>query len=184
MTRDVLRRAASVAVLAAGLLPATTACTGASAAAPRCSATERVALIAQSVPSSTYVPCLAELPPGWSSGQLQTYKGHSTFTLRSDRSAGHPVHVRVAASCDVAAATPIAPRTPGGRTYLKLRKIDPRYTGTLYDVFPGGCVSYRFDFSRDAHIALMAQLQQAVAFVSRQQLRQTLHHRFGVRLDP
>jgi hypothetical protein len=53
--------------------------------------------------------------------------------------------VKLAATCATGTATPIAPRTSGGRTYLLLRGIDPRYAGTMYDVFPGGCVSCRFD---------------------------------------
>ena len=71
----------------------------------------------------------------------------------------------------------------GGPT-CSLSSIDPRYAGTMYDVFPGGCVSYRFDFERGAHIALMAQLQSIVGFVSRQQLRLDVQRQLGVRLDP
>jgi hypothetical protein len=73
---------------------------------------------------------------------------------------------------------------PGGRSYLSLSSIDPRYSGTMYDVFPGGCVSYRFDFERGAHVPLMAQLQSIVGFVPRQQLRLDVQRQLGVRLDP
>jgi hypothetical protein len=65
---------------------------------------------------------------------------------------------------------PIEPGTPGGRTDIERRCIDPDYAETMYDVFPGGCLTYRFDFTRRVHIALMAPLQQAVRFVSRQDL--------------
>ena len=156
----------------------------AAAQAPRCGSIERVALIAQSVPSSSYVPCIIDLPTGWRSGPLTVHTGRTSFSLLSDRSPGRPVQVDVAATCTTGTATPIAPRTPGGRTYLELQRIDPRYTGTMYDVFPGGCVIYRFDFERGAHIALMAQLQSTVGFVSRQQLRRDLQAQLGIRLDP
>lgn len=151
---------------------------------PRCGSIERVALIAQSVPSTSYVPCISTLPPGWSSTGLNVHSGHTRFTLRSDRSPDHPVRVELSASCTISGATPVAPRTPGGRTYLALRSIDPRYTGTMYDVFPGGCVTYKFDFQRGPHIALMAQVNSTVGFVARQQLRLDLQRRLGVRLDP
>jgi hypothetical protein len=151
---------------------------------PRCGSIERVALIAQSVPSTSYVPCITTLPTGWSSTGLNVHSGHARFTLRSDRSPDHSVRVQLSASCTITAATPIAPRTPGGRTYLALRGIDPRYTGTMYDVFPGGCVSYQFDFERGPHIALMAQLNSTVGFIARQQLRLDLQRHLGVRLDP
>jgi hypothetical protein len=110
--------------------------------------------------------------------------GQTGFVLHSGRSPGHPVQVQLDPACSIGAATPIAPRALGGRTYLFLQAIDPRYAGTMYDVFPGGCVSYRFDFERGPHIALMAQLQSAVGFVSRQQLRLDVDRQLGVRLDP
>jgi hypothetical protein len=165
------------------MLSGLTACSSVATQAPRCGSLERVALVAQSVPSSTYVPCITDLPAGWSSGGLTVRDGGTEFTLRSDRSA-HAVDVALHAACDLPAATPIQPRTPGGRTYISLTAIDPDYTGTLYDVFPGGCVSYRFDFTRGTHIALMAELQQAVGFVSRPNLQRELQTRLGVRLDP
>jgi hypothetical protein len=164
------------------MLGAATACSSAAADVPRCDSTERVALIAQSVPSSSYVPCITELPEGWTSGQLQIRNGQTRFALHSDRSAGHPVQVQLDGSCPIGRATPIAPRTPGGRTYLSLRGIDPRYAGAMYDIFPGGCVRYRFDFERGTHIALMAQLQSMVGFLSRQQLRLAVRRQLGVRL--
>ncbi|HZC71280.1 MAG TPA: hypothetical protein VE442_11335 [Jatrophihabitans sp.] len=165
------------------MLSGLTACSSVTAQAPRCGSIERVALIAQSVPSSTYVPCIIDLPAGWSSGGLSVRDGSTEFTLRSDR-ASHPVEVTLHAACDLPAATPIEPRTPGGRSYLELRSIDPDYSGTMFDVFPGGCVSYRFDFTRGAHIALIAELQQSVGFISRPDLQRHLQARLGVRLDP
>ena len=77
--------------------------------APGCGSIERVALIAQSVPSSSYVPCIVDLPTGWRSGPLDVHDGRTSFTLVSDRSAGHPVHVDLAATCTTATATPVAP---------------------------------------------------------------------------
>jgi hypothetical protein len=163
---------------------AATACTGPVAGAPRCGSIERVAIIAQSVPSTSHVSCIIDLPAGWSTGQLRVQNGLTRFVLVSDRAPGHPVTVDVGKECAIANATPIAPRTPGGRTYLWLRQIDPRYAGTMYDVFPGGCVSYRFDFARGPHIALMAQIQSIVGLVARTDLRRELRDRLGLELDP
>ena len=60
----------------------------------------------------------------------------------------------------------------------------PRFAGTLYDVFPGGCVSYQFDFGSGSQIALMEQFEQAVDLYPRQQLRLVLKQKLGVELDP
>jgi hypothetical protein len=177
-------RGFAIALTCMALLGGASGCTSAVADVPGCGSIERVALIAQSVASSSYVPCISELPQGWTSGQLHIRDGQTRFALHSDRSAGHPVRVQLDPTCAVGAAPPIAPRTPGGRTYLALRAIEPRYVGTMYDIFPGGCVSYRFDFERGVHIALMAQLQSAVGLVPRHQLSLEMRKQFGMRLDP
>jgi hypothetical protein len=152
--------------------------------APRCGSPERVAIIAQSVPTASYVPCLLRLPAGWTSGRFQVRSGRTSYILSSDRAAGHPVVVELRARCRSAGATPIPARTPGGRTSLRVREIDPRYAGTMFDVFPGGCVSYRFDFARGPHIALMADLEASVGLVTRIELRRLLRDQLGVELDP
>ncbi len=178
------RRRVIAATCLAVLFGVTSCSIGTAAQVPRCGSIERVALIAQSVPSTSYVPCISALQQGWTSSGLHVRNGETRFTLRSDRSPDHPVQVELSAVCAVGAATPFPPRTAGGRTYLQLRGIDPRYTGTMYDVFPGGCVSYRFDFQRGPHIALMVEFEAAVGFVSRQQLRLDVRRHLGVRLDP
>lgn len=183
-----MKRGLALAAAALIVAGAASACTATStiteSPAPGCAATERVALIAQSVPSASYVPCLGTLSAGWRSSGLHIRNGGTRFTLTSDRSPAHAVDVELSPTCRLGAAVPLTARTPGGRTYVDLSGIDPRYAGIMYDVFPGGCVSYRFDFPRGAHIALMAQLQSAVEFVPRRQLRLDVARRLGVRLDP
>jgi hypothetical protein len=162
----------------------TSGCTEDIATAPGCASVERLGLLAQSVPSAAYLPCITELPTGWQSANLVVERGAAHFQLRSDRAPGHPITVRLQGGCDASSASPFPPRTVGGRSYLGLQSIRPRYVGTLYDVFPGGCVTYRFDFERGPHIALMAQLESTVGFVSRQDLRQQLRQRLGIELPP
>jgi hypothetical protein len=177
-----LRRLAAFIACALGL-SGLTACGVTIAEAPACTSVERLALVAQSVPTSSYIPCINEYPAGWKSASFDPHNGGTQFALHSDR-ANRSVTVALTASCDTSNATPITPRTAGGRTYLAVTAIDPRYSGTMYDVFPGGCVSYRFDFERGVHIELMAQLQSTIGFVTRQQLRLDVRRRLGVRLDP
>lgn len=180
-----MSRPAAAAVLAALLAAVpTTACGTSAPSLPRCNAVERLALVAQSVPSAGYLPCITDLPAGWRSSDFSIQNGRTRVKLISDRAPGHPVSVQLSASCDAGSATPLPPRTSGGRTYLLLRSIDPRYAGILFDVFPGGCVTYRFDFERGRHIALMAELQSAVGFVARRQLRLEVRRELGVQLGP
>jgi hypothetical protein len=69
-------------------------------------------------------------------------------------------------------------------TYTRLNSISPRFAGSLYDVFPGGCVSYRFDFTLGSQIALMEQFEEAIGLYPRQQLRLVLKQELGVELNP
>jgi len=154
---------------------------------PGCGEAQRLAIIAQSVPSASYVPCIAPagLPPGWRATAFDPASGGTNFLLQSDRNPGRPVRVSLTAGCAFARATPEPARAPGVRTYLWYDSISPRFTGTLYDVFPGGCVTYSFDFVQGPdHIALMEQWEAAVGLYPRQQLRLDLRNKLGVELDP
>jgi hypothetical protein len=180
-----MRRWLALVVAAGVALPLTSGCSESGSVvstAPACSSVERLGLLAESVPTSSYIPCVVALPPGWTSSGLDVRNGSTRFELLSDRAQGHAVRVEFGRRCDESAGAPIPPRTIGGRTFLAVRAVDPRYTGTMYDVFPGGCVSLRFDFARGPHIALMADLQSAVGYLARTELRRELRRRLGVEL--
>jgi hypothetical protein len=162
---------------------AATGCADAGAAVPACEPTQRLGIVAQSVPGAAYVPCIATLPAGWSVESFHVDDAGARFTLRSDR-AREPVEVALVARCAVGAATPVAPRDEGVRTYQLARSIAPRYAGRILDVFANGCVTYDFDFARGPHIALIDELGQAVRLYPRRQLRQELRDDLGVDLDP
>jgi hypothetical protein len=69
-------------------------------------------------------------------------------------------------------------------TYTKLRTISPQYSGTLTDVFPGGCVTYQFSFQRGPHIGLIEDFETSVGLYPRQELAIKLHRQLGVTLGP
>lgn len=163
---------------------ALTGCTTTGGAVPGCGDPLRLAVVAQSVPGASYVPCIRALPTGWDTSGFDPTQDGTGFLLNSDRSPGRPVTVRLAATCDVRDASPSPSRAPGVLTYTRLDSISPRFAGTLYDVFPGGCVSYRFDFGTGSQIELMEQFQQAVGLYPRQQLRLVLKRELGVELNP
>jgi len=173
--------------LVAGLAVATLLLGGCALAsggtAPRCEPGMRLAILAQSVPDAAYVPCISELPAGWTFEGLQVDDGGGTITLESDR-ADREIRVRLRSSCDTAEATPITPSDDGVRTYHRVDSIDPRYAGQLLDVFPGGCVTVDYDFERGRHVALVTELQAAVDLFTRLELRQALAGDLDVRLDP
>ena len=179
---------AVLAAMIAAMFAAATALTGCAAAssdtAPRCEDPLRLAIIAQSLPTATYVPCLRDLPEGWNSSGFDATQSGTSFLLDSDRSPGRPVQVQLTATCRPGIASPSPPRAPGVLTYTRLTSVRPRFAGTVYDVFPGGCVSYAFDFAMGSQIALTEQFEGAVGLYPRQQLRLILKQKLGVELNP
>ena len=163
---------------------AATGCAGFGDTVPGCGDPLRLAIIAQSVPGAAYLPCIRDLPQGWSTSGFDPTQDGTSFLLNSDRSPGQPVTVRLTGTCSTGGASPSPPRAPGVLTYTRLDSISPRFAGALYDVFPGGCVTYTFDFALGSQIALMEQFEQAVGLYPRQQLRLVLKQQLGVELNP
>jgi hypothetical protein len=151
---------------------------------PGCGDPLRLAIVAQSVPAAAYLPCLRDLRPGWTASGFTPSQAGTSFLLDSDRSPGRPVTVRLTTSCRIGGASPSPARAPGVLTYIRLESIRPRFAGHLYDVFPGGCVTYTFDFSRGSQIALTEEFEAAVGLYPRQQLRLVLKRELGVELNP
>ena len=176
--------AASLAVCAILAVAALTGCAALHNPVPSCSDPQRLAIIAQSVPGAAYIPCIRGLPPGWSTSAFNPAQDGTSFRLNSDRSPQNPVMVHLTATCRLGRASPLRPRAPGVRTYSRLSSISPRVAGILYDVFPGGCVSYRFDFALGPNIALTEQFENTIGLYSRLQLRLDLKNKLGVELNP
>jgi hypothetical protein len=174
-------------MLAAVTLAAGAALAGCAAAddtVPGCADPLRLAIVAQSVPSASYLPCIRNLQPGWTTSGFDPTQDGTSFLLNSDRSPGQPVTVRLTTACRISGASPSPARAPGVLTYTRLDSIRPRFSGRLYDVFPGGCVTYTFDFSHGSQIELMEQFKAAVGLYPRQQLRLVLKQELGVELNP
>ena len=174
--------AVAAVMLTAGA--ALTGCTTSDGSVPGCGDPLRLAVIAQSVPGASYLPCIRGLPPGWTTSGFDPTQDGTSFLLNSDRSPGRPVVVRLTATCAPGRASPSPSRAPGVVTYTRLTSVAPRFAGSLYDVFPGGCLTYAFDFALGSQIALMEQFEQAVGLYPRQQLRLVLKHELGAELSP
>ncbi|MDP9071907.1 MAG: hypothetical protein M3N68_11665 [Actinomycetota bacterium] len=171
------------AALAVAMAVVLGACTSPSTAMPRCQADGRLAVVAQSVPSASLVPCVKSMPTGWSFGGFDVESGRTRFWLDSDR-APRAVEVELKRRCDVSRATRIRSEEEGVRRYRLLRSLSPRFAGTTYDVFPGGCVAYRYEFDKGLHILLLPEFDQSVELFPRQALREEVRRDLGFDLDP
>ena len=159
-------------------------CVGPETAIPECQTGGRLAILAQAVPSASMVPCVSEMPVGWSFAALDVDSGGARFWLNSDRSGLRALEVELLDACDTAGATVVDPEEEGTERYQRLTSLTPRFTGITYDVFAGGCVAYRYELTSGAHIGLHEELHDAVALFPRRVLADELRRDLGLELDP
>jgi hypothetical protein len=178
-----------LAVLAGGLL---TGCAGNSTAItdpPLCRADSDgagngVILMAQSVPSASFVPCIgAALPLGWDFHHLIARNGAARFWLDSDRDGQQAVEVRLTESCTTSGTTEIPSDHDGMRRFERVTRINPTYAGTRYYVFDGGCLTVSFSLAGDDPGEALALASQVVGVVARSDLQQQVHEQSGGRLE-
>lgn len=163
-----IRRAAVAILLAlAAVLPA---CANTTVATVACRLDEwALVLSAQAVPSATLIPCIAELPAGWTFSGSEIGDGASRFWLDSDRAGIRAVEVSLTASCDTSEAVEITPSPDeaGARVYSEPIALRPALWANRYIVFPGGCVTYRYRFRSGASTTLSLEAEEALGFFPR-----------------
>jgi hypothetical protein len=143
-----------------------------------------VILMAQSVPSATWVPCIGTaLPLGWDFHHLEATNGSARFWLDSDRDGQQAVEVRLTASCDTAGTTEIPSDREGMRRLERVGRMSPTYAGTRYYLFDGGCLTVVFRLDSDSPGEALALASQAVGVVARSDLQRQVRDESGGRLE-
>jgi hypothetical protein len=142
-------------------------------------------LAAQGIPSAAYVPCIVHFPVGWTFGGSETESGLFRFWLDSDRAGAQAVEVILERSCDTRSAVEV-PSPPGApvemQRFEKPLSLRPRFALDRFDVFPGGCVTYRFEFESGAPPALVFEMNEALSLVSRADGVRVVREEFGLEL--
>ena len=136
---------------------------------PTCDQSNVLILEAQSVPSASYIPCIAQFPMGWTFGGEHIDAGHATFWLDSDRAGLRAVTVTLAPRCERGDALeiPVEPDEAGTKRYERPASLRPAYVADRFYVFPGGCVTYHFAFQAGAALTLALEATSALTFFSR-----------------
>ena len=142
------------------------------ASAPTCGTGHSIILAAQAVPSAALVPCVAAVPAGWSvhdllDGGADIASGYATFWLDSDVAGGQAFGITLSATCDVSGATQVRSDQPGTRRFDRLLSQQPQFAELRFYTFPGGCVSYQFNFADGGSALLANQASGAVGFMPR-----------------
>jgi hypothetical protein len=151
-----------------------------------CNDLEPLWLQAQAVPSASLVPCVRDLPVGWSLANVAVNDGRSVITLHHDRTGGEAMEARLTAGCDVAGVAEQPSGRPGVRRYQLAGRQGPVFQAVRFDVFPGGCVISRIRALPSSQAEVMAAAPGILGFTSREELGQALERRSGGRLhlDP
>ena len=150
-----------------------------------CRGEDALLLAFQAVPSATFVPCIATIPVGWSFGGSLIRSGRARFWLDSDRAGLHAVEVTLTKTCDTSGAvkTSTTPASqPGIARYELPLSLPPSFTMERFDVFAGGCVTYRYQFANGASSLLVFDIDQALSFFPRSLAVQKVKEQIGLTL--
>jgi hypothetical protein len=153
-------------------------------AEPSCGTGDGMILMAQSVPSAAFVPCLATLPAGWDLGGVEIENDRGRFWLDSDLGGERAVEatLRSRDECQVQGASEVPSDEAGLRRYERIGQLPPNLRSTRYYLVPGGCVTYRFAFAGRASASLIFDADSALAFQPRRTLVQKVHEQDDLRL--
>ncbi len=141
-----------------------------------------VVLMAQAVPSASWLPCLDAVPLGWRLAGVEIRDGSGDFWLDSDRDGLRAIEARLTTSCDTRDATEIPSDREGLRRLEQVTQVHPRYVGTRFYVFDGGCLAMVFRLSGDYRAEPLAVATESIDAVPRAEVAAHVHEKSGGRL--
>ncbi len=145
---------------------------------PSCADGGSALLVAQSVPTASQIPCLDRLPDGWDVTSVSVDQSGTVVRFDSDRAGGGAATLRVEAACDVSGAVSAPSELSGAARYDRIDRLEPGFRARRYYVFPGGCVSWTFDFDDDASATESVAIGEALSLVSRRALNDSIRESF------
>jgi hypothetical protein len=145
-----------------------------------------VLIMAQSVPSAGWLPCIRTVPPGWSFDEIHPRDGEVRMLFSSDRDGVHALTVLLRSTCDLTGATEVPSEQPEMRRFERVTRVSSGYGGERHYTFAGGCVTYRFDLRGSTRAEPVAAVSESLAFLSRQKLDEMVRQVSGgrLRLEP
>jgi tRNA A-37 threonylcarbamoyl transferase component Bud32/membrane-associated phospholipid phosphatase len=147
-----------------------------------CDSREPLWLMAQAVPSASLVPCLQNLPAGWTLADVKVQDGRARISFDTDRAGAAAVVMELTASCDLAGAVELSSEQPTARRYLQTKRNAAEVSITRAYTFPGGCVTQRLLAPAKSREQLASEASFALGFTTRQELGQALSQHSGGRL--
>lgn len=142
-----------------------------------------VVLMAQSVPTASWVPCVEAVPLGWDFAGLDAHNGSARFWLDSDRDGDHAIEVRLQRDCDTAGATAVPSDREGLGRLERVTQVTPEFHGRRFYLFEGGCITVVLTLAGEYRGEPLALATQGVGVVDRATLGAQVREETGGRLD-
>jgi hypothetical protein len=118
-------------------------------------------IMAQSVPTAEFIPCVRGLPPGWKLSDFAVRDGRSRFWVDPDGNGDRTVAVTLQRACDLRGATEVPSDQPGATRYVRSSPGAAGYQREAHYVYRGGCTTYTRRV--DVAVALGFMTRQAIA---------------------
>jgi len=135
-------------------------------------------IVAQSVPTASQIPCLDDLPAGWTYDSIVIDERHTAITLDSDRVGAGAAVLRLEERCDTSAAVSSPSGQPAAERFDEIERLRPGLRARQYYVFPGGCVWWTFDFDSGTSATAAVAVDDALVLVPRADLDAAIRESF------
>jgi hypothetical protein len=142
-----------------------------------------VVLMAQSVPTASWVPCLKTMPLGWKFRDLDARSGAASFWLGPTHDPTHAIEVRLTESCSTDGATKVRSERADMTRLQVVSQVSPDFIGRRLYLFDGGCITVAFDLDGKISSEGLAVATQAFDAVPRDELRELVHEESDGRLQ-
>lgn len=144
-----------------------------------------VVLLAQSVPTASWVPCLREtaMTMGWRFAGMDAHRGSASVWLDSDRAGRRAIVVTLTGSCDVDGATEVPTDHPGMRRFERVHQVTPRFEGERSYAFDGGCLTVTLSVGGADRVEPLAVAATVIDVVRRSQVQQRVRELTDGRLS-
>jgi hypothetical protein len=139
-------------------------------------------LMAQAVPTASWLPCITALPAGVTFESVDIRNGRGRIWLDSGHEGRHAIRVTLTQHCDTSGRVELDPQ-PGIARYVDADRTGSSYQGDWYHVFAGGCVNYHFDLPAKTGEASMGSIAAGLGFVRRAAVAQWVSDQSDGRLD-
>ncbi len=142
-----------------------------------------VVLMAQSVPTASWVPCLKTMPLGWRFRDLDARSDSASFWLGPTHDPTHAIEVRLTETCTTDGATKVGSDRAEMTRLQQVSQLSPDFIGRRYYVFDGGCITMAFDLGGSNSSEGLAVATQAFDAVPRDALRELVQEESDGRLQ-